>query len=83
MPTFKIIEGVKIECFSGDHPPPHVHASIAEHEALMDLRTFKILRGSLPGNKIGAVIEFIKESKDDLAALFMELNPHLRSNENK
>ena len=32
MPTFFIIEGVKICLFFDDHNPPHFHALFAEYE---------------------------------------------------
>jgi hypothetical protein len=31
-----------------DHLPPHFHALYAQHEALIDLRDFRVIRGSKP-----------------------------------
>ena len=35
--------------FWRDHAPPHFHALYAEYEALIDLRSLSVIRGSLPG----------------------------------
>jgi hypothetical protein len=52
MPT---ISGIVIQMFWQDHAPPHFHALYAEHEALIDLRNFRVLRGSFaaPGHGVG------------------------------
>ena len=55
MPTISVFYGIVIQMFWRDHAPPHFHALYAEHEALIDLRDFRVIRGSLPraGNDIG------------------------------
>jgi hypothetical protein len=40
---------------SRDHAPPHFHALYAEYEALIDLRNFSVIRGSLPGRAMALV----------------------------
>jgi len=34
--------------FWQEHAPPHFHALYGEFEALFDIRTFEVIRGSLP-----------------------------------
>jgi hypothetical protein len=51
MPTVAIVEGVKIQFFAREHPPPHFHAVFAEHRAQIDIRSLHVLRGSLPLSK--------------------------------
>ncbi len=41
MPTFFIIDGVKIELYYKDHNPPHFHAIYAEYEILVDIKNIK------------------------------------------
>jgi hypothetical protein len=43
--------------FWADHAPPHFHAFYAEHEALIDIQTFAIIRGSLPRRAL-ALVEY-------------------------
>jgi len=48
MPTISRFYGILIQMYFGDHPPPHFHALYAEFEAVIDIRTFEIIRGELP-----------------------------------
>jgi hypothetical protein len=48
MPTISVFSGIVIQMFWRDHAPPHFHALYAEHEALIDLQDFRVIRGSLP-----------------------------------
>ena len=49
MPTISVFYGIVIQMFWRDHAPPHFHALYAEYEALIDLRNFSVIRGSLRG----------------------------------
>ena len=51
MPAFYTIEGVKIVLYFGDHNPPHFHATIAEYDALIEIKTLEVLEGDLPKKK--------------------------------
>ncbi|MBI5130904.1 MAG: DUF4160 domain-containing protein [Rhodopseudomonas palustris] len=55
MPVVAMVDGVKIEFYPDEHPPPHFHARYAEYVAQIEIRTGKVLRGSLPPAKIGRV----------------------------
>jgi hypothetical protein len=48
MPTISVFYGIVIQMFWRDHAAPHFHALYAEHEALIELRDFRVIRGSLP-----------------------------------
>ncbi|ODN70520.1 DUF4160 domain-containing protein [Methylobrevis pamukkalensis] len=37
MPTVAMVDGVKIMFYADDHPPPHFHALLAEHAAVIDI----------------------------------------------
>ena len=56
MPVVAIVDGVKIEFYQDEHPPPHFHARYAEFVAQIEIRTNKVLRGSLPPAKPGHVL---------------------------
>ena len=52
--------------FWGDHAPPHFHALYAEHEALVDLRDFRVIRGSLPRRAMALVLVWAAAHRDEL-----------------
>ena len=74
MPTFYIIDGVKIVLFFDDHAPPHFHAVIAEYDALIEIETSVILKGDLPRNKRKLILKWAKENREDLKSIWNDLN---------
>lgn len=66
MPTISVFYGIVIQMFWQDHAPPHFHALYAEHEALIDLRDLRIMRGSLPRRAMALVLEWATEHRDEL-----------------
>jgi hypothetical protein len=66
MPTVSIFYGVVIQMFAGDHAPPHFHAMYGEHEALIDLRDMRLMRGSLPRRAMALVLEWASEHREEL-----------------
>jgi Domain of unknown function (DUF4160) len=48
MPTVANVEGVKIQLYANEHPPPHFHARIAEHQAVVDIDALAVTEGFLP-----------------------------------
>src|SRR5258708_21281858 len=48
MPTVAVINGIKIELYFDEHPPPHFHARYAEFVAQIDLETLEIIKESMP-----------------------------------
>ena len=63
MPLFELIDGIKINVYSNDHLPPHIHAIYNEYEAVI----------SITGKEI------ITENENDLLALFKALNPQIKN----
>jgi len=55
-----------IQMYFGDHPPPHFHALYAEFEAVIDIRTFEIIRGELPLRAMALVLEWAQQHRDEL-----------------
>ncbi len=77
MPTIKKIDGIKIDVYSREHPPPHFHAKYAEYEELIEIETLNTYAGKLPRNKKEKVIKWAKENKQILSDNFKRLNPRL------
>jgi Domain of unknown function (DUF4160) len=52
--------------FWRDHGPPHFHALYGEHEATVDIRELRVLRGSLPPRALALVLEWAADRRDSL-----------------
>jgi hypothetical protein len=66
MPTISVFYGILIQMFWREHAPPHFHALYAEHEALIDIRTLTVMRGSLPRRALTLVQEWATLHRDEL-----------------
>ncbi len=66
MPTVSQFFGIVIQMFWREHAPPHFHALYGEFEALIDIRTLEILRGSLPRRALALVLEWAALNRDAL-----------------
>lgn len=58
VPVVAIVDGVKIEFYPDEHPPPHFHARLAEFVAQIEIRNCRVLRGSLPPAKLNRVLSW-------------------------
>jgi Domain of unknown function (DUF4160) len=66
MPTVAIVEGVKIQLFAQEHPPPHFHAVFAEYRAQIDIGSLHVLKGRLPPAKLAVVISWAQTRREVL-----------------
>ena len=73
MPTFFVIEGVKIELYYNDHAPPHFHAIFAEYELLIEIKTLIKIKGELPRHKEKKVIAWASQNREVLLELWDSL----------
>ncbi len=60
MPIIAIIDGMKIQVFPNEHPPPHFHVIFAEYRALIRIDTMSLWKGSLPRNKLRVVLAWAR-----------------------
>ena len=74
MPTISVFYGIVIQMFWRDHSPPHFHALYAEHEALIELRDFRVIRGSLPRRAMALVLEWGADHRNELNELMEDWN---------
>jgi Domain of unknown function (DUF4160) len=58
VPVVAIVDAVKIEFYPDEHSPPHFHARYAEFVARMEIRTSRVLPGSLPPAKLNRVLSW-------------------------
>ncbi|WOJ90575.1 DUF4160 domain-containing protein [Methylocapsa polymorpha] len=68
MPTVATIDGVKIQFYFDEHPPPHFHAVFAEFTAQIQIDPSQVLRGSLPQAKLAAVLDWTRKNRDALTS---------------
>ena len=66
MPTISTFYGILIQMFWKDHAPPHFHATYAEDEALIDIRTLDIIEGQLTRRALALVLEWAQEHRAEL-----------------
>jgi hypothetical protein len=60
MATVAIVAGVAIRFHWNEHPPPHFHAELAEDTAAIDIKTLRLIRGSLPPGKFREVVKWAR-----------------------
>jgi hypothetical protein len=66
MPTICEFFGIKITVNFYDHHPPHFHAKYADKEAIFDIGTLGILRGTVPPRVAGMIVEWGLDHQDEL-----------------
>jgi hypothetical protein len=68
MPTIAVVAGVRIIIYPKDHLPPHLHAILAEHEAMISIVTGDLLEGSLPRDEAPAVQKWLAAHREEVAS---------------
>jgi hypothetical protein len=66
MPTISSFYGILIQMFWHDHTPPHFHVVYAEHKALIDIKTFEVIKGTIPRRVLVLVLEWASEHREEL-----------------
>ncbi len=66
MPVVATIDGIKIEFYPAEHPPPHFHARYAEHVAQVGIRNVEVMRGALPPPQWRRVREWAQQRQGAL-----------------
>ena len=67
MPTVASFDGIKIEMYFDEHPPPHFHARYAEFVAQIGIMDLNVIKGSLPPAQLRAVREWADRRRSLLA----------------
>jgi hypothetical protein len=68
MPTVAVIDGVKIQFYWDEHPPPHFHAEYAEYRAMIDIETLEVLEGAIPRPQHRRVVAWARSREAELLA---------------
>ena len=70
MPIISIFFGLIIRVYHDDHPPPHFHVQYGEWNAIIEIRTGKVLIGQVPRRLMKLVEEWRKQHKFELLRAF-------------
>lgn len=73
MPTIARFDGIEIVLWPNDHPPPHIHAMVAEDEARISIATGDVLSGTIPRAKLRAVTDWLIAHRESVAFQWDEL----------
>lgn len=66
MPCVSEFYGISICFYFEDHAPPHFHAYYQEHEAQIDIQTFRVTKGALPSRAVRLVKEWGELHREEL-----------------
>jgi hypothetical protein len=77
MPTIATIDTIKIDIYSREHPPPHIHAKYAEFEELIVIETLETYAGMIPRTQRLKVTRWAADKQMLLLDIFNQLNPRL------
>jgi hypothetical protein len=66
VPAISAFYGIVIYMYADDHPPPHFHAEYGEHEAMVEIESGRIARGSLPRTATKLVTQWAETNRGSL-----------------
>lgn len=66
MPEISRFFGISICMYYNDHEPSHFHALYSEHEAIVEIGTLAVYRGSLPRRAMALVLEWASLHRTEL-----------------
>jgi len=58
MPAVATVDGIRVEFYFDEHPPPHFHAKYAEYRALIRIDNLKIIKGALPRAQYRKIVQW-------------------------
>jgi hypothetical protein len=64
-----------IRVYANDHLPPHFHAVAPDHEALIEIETLTLLRGSLPPRGRKSVMDWAGRNRQNIVDEWNRINP--------
>ena len=75
MPTIIIIDGIRIEIYTLDHPPPHFHARFGRMRAKFDIMTGNMIRGRMDNRSVRKVKQWTELNRDLLMQVWIASRP--------
>lgn len=78
MPTVAYVDGVKIQLFANEHPPPHFHAVQAEYRVQIEIDSLRVLNGRMPRAILSRVISWAGPRRQALMEAWNEVQARRR-----
>ena len=66
MPVISVFFGIVVRMFHQDHNPPHIHVQYGEYNAIVAIKTTKLLHGKLPPRVLKILREWMGLRKSEL-----------------
>lgn len=66
MPEVSRFYGIIISLFYNEHNPPHFHIRYGSYKAVIRIKDFLLLEGTLPPRALGLVIEWAARHQNEL-----------------
>jgi hypothetical protein len=60
MPIISVFLGIVIRIYFSDHNPPHFHAEYGSNEALIEIKSGRVVHGKLPKRVLALIEEWRK-----------------------
>jgi Domain of unknown function (DUF4160) len=77
MATVARFDGIKIQFYWDDHPPPHFHAEYGEYRVQIAIDSLRIIRGDIPNSQFRKVIKWAESRKGQLHDAWMRCQSDL------
>ncbi len=72
MPELSRFYGIVIRMYFGDHNPPHFHAYYGSSKSVFEIRSGRIIDGSLPTRAAKLVEEWVELHRAELEAAWQQ-----------
>jgi len=66
LPEISRFYGISIRMYHDDHARPHFHARYAAAQGVIEIRSLRMIRGTLPPRVFGLVIEWASKHQEEL-----------------
>ncbi len=73
MPEISRFYGIIVYMYFDDHNPPHFHVEYSEYDAMIEIESGDILRGSLPAKQLKYIQVWSDIHKTELLENFMSM----------
>lgn len=76
MPVIAAFLGMIIRVYHSDHNPPHIHVQYGDCDAILEIKSGRILYGKLPPRLQRLISEWIKNRRRDIMKAWEDAQSH-------
>ena len=77
MVKLHFIGNIAFRVYANDHRPVHFHVAAPDYQAMVEIKTLVVFRGSIPARDRRAVMEWAETNQEAIRAAWNDLNPAL------